>query len=221
MRGDGNEMSKLEVFFDYVAIGSDIEVGVAIVEDDEVVGSKLKTYENAKVLTNGNNYHFTLTAWRDAVKYLITYVIQEGLETDLEQVTFCNQNHLIFKWASSGKCDETYARILAQVMDATTSLNDLTSNLRYAFKKVASKNNRVKKLLKKRKELKGEQEEEFTFAPIQPREEKREASRGSKKGNGFGGGTLRASEMSGDTGSAWDNVVDMNTYSYERKLKEG
>lgn len=213
-------MSKLEVYFDFVEIGNDIEVGMAIVEDEEVVGSYVKEYEDAKRLTNGNNYHFTLTAWRDAVRYLITYVISEGLEDELEQVTFCNQNALIFKWASSGECSETYARILAQVMDATHSLNDLASGLRYAFKKVESKNNRVKKLLKKRKSLKGEREEEFTFAPIVPREEKvsKEKSRGR---GGYGSGQLRETDMGSSAMNGLGNVVDMSAYSYERKLKEG
>lgn len=152
-------MRQVEVHFDFVEIGEDVEVGAMIVEDGEVVKPKLESYKNKR--RYGNHYHFSILAWVCAVKLLREYIEKEGEVID--RVVFKNQNELISQWVDRGKYPAAYESVIKRLYMELDKLAEMVY-LQATFKKIDGKDNMVKKMLKKRKQKKEKEvEREMTF----------------------------------------------------------
>jgi hypothetical protein len=142
-------LNNLDVYFDFVDVGDDIEIGIIIEDDGEVVDSYLESFEGIK--HRGNNYHFSLLGWKLAVRQLIKYLKAEGDIYD--GIVFCNQNKLIFDWAERGKCPLDYEKGISQLYTEVKNLLEI-GKFEMKFKTVKGKENKAKKILKKRKDKK-------------------------------------------------------------------
>lgn len=142
--------NNLDVYFDFIEVGADdIEIGVIIENDGEVEDSYLERFEGIK--SKGNNYHFSILAWRHSVNRLHSYIDEEGDSYD--KIVFHNQNKLIFTWAESGKFPIAYEKGIGLLYNEISSLlSDYSFD--FSFKTIKGKDNKVKKILKKRNDKK-------------------------------------------------------------------
>lgn len=144
-------MGFVEVHFDYVVIGDDVEVGAVLLDDGEIIDSALKPYENLASHPKSNNFQFSILAWRLAVDMLIAYCMREGF--DYSGVEFCNQNEHMFKWFEKRNPPEQYVKNMTILAERLTVLSDFSIGS-MKIKLVKGKDNRAKKILKKRKDKK-------------------------------------------------------------------
>lgn len=142
-------MYVLEVHFDFITVGEDVEVGSVVLSDGEVVHSRLESFKDLK--DKGNNYHFSILAWITGVTAVREFIEDEG--DIFDAITFVNQNELIFKWAESGKCPVSYEKGISKLYANVKGLLSEVS-IEFNFKKVSGKENKAKKLMQKRKKKK-------------------------------------------------------------------
>ena len=144
-------METLEVHFDYVLIGDDVEVGALLVDDGDVLESSLKTYEGIRYHERSNNYQFSILAWRLAVDLVIQYAMAEGY--DYDEVVFCNQNELMFKWFRERKVPEAYIKNMSALGGRIAVMKDFGID-DMSVRLIKGTDNQAKKTLKKRKSKK-------------------------------------------------------------------
>lgn len=144
-------METLEVHFDYVLIGDDVEVGALLLDDGDVLESSLKTYEGIRYHARSNNYQFSILAWRLAADLVVQYAMAEGY--DYDQVVFCNQNELMFKWFRERKVPEAYIKNMSILSERFAVMSDFGIE-DIAIRLIKGSDNQAKKTLKKRKSKK-------------------------------------------------------------------
>lgn len=189
-------MNNLEVYFDFIDSGDDIEIGVILEDDGEVVDSLLEKFEGVK--SRGNNYHFSLLGWKLGVRRVIQYIKDEGDIYD--GIVFCNQNKLIFDWAEKGKFPSDYEKGIHQLYNEISKLLEI-GRFEFKFKTIKGKDNKAKKILKKRKDKKaGTEEYKMSFGNLVVNYEKKLS--------------VKESEMNK---SSVNNVVNI----FDKKANEG
>ena len=144
-------MDTLEVHFDYVLIGDDVEVGAILIDDGDVLESRLLPYEGIRYHERSNNYQFSILAWRLAVDLVIQYAMAEGY--DYDEVVFCNQNELMFKWFRERKVPEAYFKNMHFLGERLAVMKDFGIN-DMSVRLIKGTDNQAKKTLKKRKSKK-------------------------------------------------------------------
>ncbi|PGT89828.1 hypothetical protein [Bacillus thuringiensis] len=80
-----------QVYFDYKNAGDDLLLGIVVKDGQSTVLQENKLVPKEEGLTN---YEYSLEAWR--------WAMERTVEEDYDQVTFYNQNQLLFTWAVKG-----------------------------------------------------------------------------------------------------------------------
>lgn len=126
----------MDVYFDFTESGSNITLGVVMVEDFDTILQEMKTVQKG---ADTNFYHWTLEAFEYALELL--------LEDDFDEVCFKNQQKLIFEWLVNGNYKEHYEGYYEGVKENLVNL--VNSGGEFTYEVVKGDANRAKKYLRK------------------------------------------------------------------------
>ena len=124
------------VYFDYKDAGTDIVLGVIVHDGSSTV---LRDSKKVPKVEGQTNYEFSLEAWKWATDVV--------LNEDFDEVTFCNQNKLIFDWAISGRYTKARAHYYESIIGNIQQMID--AGYEANFEVVKGEKNLAKKYLKK------------------------------------------------------------------------
>lgn len=125
----------VDVHFDFFDKGNKIILGVVMVEDFEVILQETKAVDKRE---GQNFYHWTLEAMHFALTYLV--------EDDVEEVTFKNQQKLIFEWLVKDSYKENYEDHYGKIKKLLYRLVEEGGT--FGYEVVKGDKNRAKKYLK-------------------------------------------------------------------------
>lgn len=126
----------MDVYFDYVESGSNITLGVVMVEDFDTILQQTKTVKKG---VDTNFYHWTLEAMEYALELL--------LEDDFDEVNFKSQQRLIFDWLLKDSYKEQYDAYYEDIKKHLAKL--VAEGGTFGYEIIKGDANRAKKYLKK------------------------------------------------------------------------
>lgn len=124
------------VYFDYKDAGTDIMLCTVIHDGVDVV---LQDTKKVAKIDGQTNYESSLEAWK--------WATQVVLDEDFDEVTFYNQNKLIFDWAVSGKFTAARAHYYKTILGNIKQMVDY--GYQAGFEVIKGDKNLAKKYLKK------------------------------------------------------------------------
>lgn len=142
----------LYIHFDYVVtVNNRLHLGVILTdgEDGELLSSSMKEFDVSQ--RQGNNFHYTLSAFGYAFTYVKEFLEEDDLVDAFETLTFCNQNHHIFTWFKTAEYDANkYQKAMKNVFQSFKNLLELfdDNDVDFVFSTIKGKKNAAKLALK-------------------------------------------------------------------------
>lgn len=141
--------STLHIHFDYIVTNDNqLCLGVVILDGDdgELLSSNMTKFNIAK--KQGNNFHYTLSAFGYAFEHSLSYLQSEDLLDMFTTLTFCNQNKYIFNWFTTAKYAAKYTKAMTNVYKSYKKLLENLEDTEITFSEIKGTKNQAKLSLK-------------------------------------------------------------------------